>query len=160
MSTHQFGNGAFEFSAWQTPFENSSVLVLDVAFSRPRLWPEGREPTATQPLLEALQSAELVIRVYVHGEASIYRLSFDSVSAFRVLDEHGLMQLWHKTDELGGRPGQATFRVRNHLWSEESPLSFLGTQDGWSFVIATGDDCVEIVARTPPKIELEEPPAQ
>jgi hypothetical protein len=113
-----------------------------------------------QPPLEATQSAELVIWVYVHGEASVYRLSFDTVSAYRVLDEHGLMQFWQKTEELGGRPGQTTFRVRNHLWSEESPLSFLGTQDGWSFVIATDDDCIEIVARTPPAIELEEPPAQ
>jgi hypothetical protein len=160
MDIYQFGNRAFEFSAWQTPFENSPVSVLEVAFGRSRLWPEGREPTVKQPLLGAPQSAELVIRVHVHGEASTYRLSFDTVSAFRVLDEHGLMQLWHKTEELGGRPGQTTFRVRNHLWSEESPLSFLGAQDGWSFVIATDDDCIEIVARTQPEIELEEPPAQ
>lgn len=83
-------------------------------------------------------------------------MSFDTVSAFRVLDEHGLTQLWEKTAELGGRPGQTTFKVRNHLWTEESLISFLGAQDGWSFVIASDWDCVEIVALTPPTILEEE----
>jgi hypothetical protein len=38
---------------------------------------------------------------------------------------------------LGGRPGQTTFRVRNHDWSKEGLLPWLhGTEEGWSYVIA------------------------
>jgi hypothetical protein len=73
------------------------------------------------------------------------------VIAFRVLDEHGLDEFWEKTTELGGRPGRTTFRVRNHLWTKESPLSFLGT-DGWSFVLVTNSDCIEVVCKAPPVV--------
>lgn len=152
----RFGNGAFEFSQWQTPFENSKIAVLEVAYhsdiSLPDQYQSGHQ---YRSLLRSSQEAKLEIRLYAYDENRIFRVSFDTVSAFRVLDEHGLIQLWEKTAELGGRPGQTTFKARNHLWSEESLISFLGAQDGWSFVIASDGDCIEIVARAPPKILAE-----
>jgi hypothetical protein len=79
---------------------------------------------------------------------------FQQVSAFRVLDEHGLMEFWGETTRQGGMPAQSTFRVRNHGWTKESMLSFLPT-DGWSYVVATDFDCVEIVSANPPLVTLE-----
>jgi hypothetical protein len=55
---------------------------------------------------------------------------------------------------MDGRPGQTTFKVRSHAWSLESPIPFLRS-NGWAFVIATEDDCVEIVAEDEPIIEVE-----
>jgi hypothetical protein len=86
----------------------------------------------------------------------LYRVRFEEVAAFRVLDEGGLSEFWHQTKRLGGRPGQTTFRVRNHDWFKESLLPWIhGTEDGWSFVIATNSDCLEVVANEPPAITLE-----
>lgn len=127
-----FGDGKFAFEAWSTPFANESVEVLDVSFSR------------TQP-------KNLGIRVGVTETASVYLVTFDYVSAFRVLDEHGLTEIWAKTAEQNGRPAQTTFRIRNGLWSKESVLSFVPS-DGWSYVIATNWGCVEIATKSLPVI--------
>jgi len=153
----RFGNGAFEFSQWQTPFENSRIAVLEVAYhsdiSLPNQYQSGHQH---QSFFKSSWEAKLEIRLYAYDGNCIYRVSFDAVSAFRVLDEHGLTQLWERTAELGGHPGQTTFKVRNHLWAEESLISFPGAQDGWLFVIASDWDCVKIVALTQSTILEEE----
>ncbi|WP_154674637.1 hypothetical protein [Mesorhizobium erdmanii] len=132
MDNH-FGDGAFAFQPWKTPFENSDIELVDVAYS------EGRA---------------LIFRVRAHESGSIYRVCFEHVSAFRVLDEHGLLELWEKTRESGGRPARTTFQVRNHLWTKESTISFV-TSDGWSYVVASHFDCVEVVTANLPSITLE-----
>ena len=69
-----------------------------------------------------------------------------------------LSEFWHQTKVLGGRPGQTTFRVRNHDWSKEGLLAWLrGTEEGWSYVIATSGDRVEIVSSDPPVITVAQP---
>lgn len=125
-----FGDGAFAFGAWHTPFESMQVELAGVEYEA---------------------TGRLAFRVVTIGEGAVFRATFDAVSAFRVLDEHGLDELWRKTAEMGGRPGPTTFRVRNHLWTKESPISFLRS-DGWSFVVATDFDCIEIVAADEPSI--------
>lgn len=130
---HQSNDDAFAFLPWQTPFENSRIELTGVEYT---------------------QDATLTFRVYVRETRSTYRISFEQVSAFRVLDEHGLLEIWDKTKEMGGRPGSATFRVRNHLWTKESPLSFLASE-GWSYLTATDDDCIEVVSGTEPTIVQE-----
>ena len=140
MSKPEFGKGELEFSRWETPFENAKLWVREVFY----------------------EERTLNVRVAVHWADGVllspeptYRLRFQEVDAFRVLDEGGLLELWEQTSETG-RPGDSTFRVRNHLWTRESFLSFHhGTDDGWSFVIATDGECVEVLARNPPNITLE-----
>lgn len=129
----QSNDAAFAFHAWETPFENSSIDLIGAKFS---------------------EDAALTFRVRVRETGSIYRVSFEHVSAFRVLDEHGLLEIWQKTDEMGGRPGSTTFRVRNHLWTRESPISFLAS-DGWSYIAASDDYCIEAVAEGMPTIAQE-----
>lgn len=149
MTKPDFGDGKFEFGRWETPFENTSVDVIDLAWGAGPLWP-------------------LVVRVQVAGsdEATqaddpLCRVTFSEVSAFRALDEGGLPEFWWETKARGGRPGLTTFRVRNHAWSHESFLSFFhGTAEGWSHVIATDGLCVEVVARNPPEITLETPASE
>ncbi|WP_137930241.1 hypothetical protein [Mesorhizobium comanense] len=102
MDNH-FGDEAFAFQPWETPFENSDIELIDVDYS---------------------EGGALIFRVRVQDSGSIYRICFEHVSAFRVLDEHGLLELWEKTKEHGGRPARTTFKVRNHLWTKECPISF------------------------------------
>jgi hypothetical protein len=85
---------------------------------------------------------------------AIFRVSSPDSFTFRVLDEHGLVDLWHATSEQGGRPGQSTFGVRNHGWHRESELSFAMSNADHSFMVATGWACLEIVAGLPPSVEF------
>ncbi len=152
----RFGSGDFEFAEWTTPFTDAAVEILEVAYA-----PRGATPA--HMLVHAPsrwrdpEGRDLVARIHVRDAASIYRLVFPTIAAMRLLDEGGLLELWEKTTELGGRPGRTTFRVRNHAWTRESALSFLAS-DGWSFVIATDDECLEVVSATAPEITEEQAP--
>ncbi len=118
--------------SWRTPFENARVELERVEYLY-------------------LQGGALRFWVRDYDASSLYLVFFEVVSAFRVLDEHGLLELWEKTSELGGRPAARTFKVRNHAWTKESPITFLAS-DGWSYIMATDFDCIEIVSVTPPEI--------
>ena len=97
-----------------------------------------------------------------HANDPLYRVTFPSKRlAFRALDEGGLPEFWGETKARGGRPGLTTFRVRNHAWSHESFASFFhDNAEGWSYVIATSDLCVEVVAWNPPEITRETPASE
>jgi transposase len=125
-----FSDNDFAFGRWETPFENARIELMEVEY--------GED-----------QSLAFGISVIESGET--YRVRFDKVSAFRVLDESGLTEIWDRTGAEGGRRGSATFRVRNHLWTRESPLVFLAS-DGWSHIAASDDDCIEIVSTSEPEI--------
>lgn len=133
----RFGSGNFEFGEWTTPFTDAAVEILEVAYA-----PRDRDGN------------ELVARIHALESGATYRLAFPTVAAVRLLDEGGLLEFWQKTAELGGRPGRTTFRVRNHAWTRESMVSFLAS-DGWSFVIASDDECLEVVSVAVPTITEE-----
>lgn len=153
--TFKFGSGVFEFGEWKTPFADATIEVLEVVHSPPRRWPEAAAPHyRTNSLLRSHAAADLVARIYAYGLDKIFRVTFDTIEAMRLLDEGGLVELWAKTEALGGRPAQTTFRARNHAWTEESVLSFLAT-DGWSFMIASDNECLEVVSTNPPVIVEE-----
>jgi hypothetical protein len=149
-----FGDGTFEFGEWATPFSGSDVLVIEVGYAPNSLLPDAAQQVRPLSLFKEGGPDALTIRLCDAHCDIVYRVCFESVAAFRVMDEIGLMQLWDKTRELGGRPARASFRVRNHLWCKESPMAFFGTQ-GWAFVIATVNDCIEIVSAYTPQITTE-----
>lgn len=153
----QFGSGRFEFREWNTPFANAHIEVIELAFSPTLQCHDDDIPRyRDQSLLRVATDKDLTARIYVYDSNTIYRVVFSTISAFRLLDEHGLIQFWTKTEELGGRPAKTTFQVRNHLWTEESTISFfLGTDEGWSFVIASDNDCLEVLSQQPPLIVEE-----
>lgn len=126
--------GDVEFAEWATPFTDVAVDILDIAYAA-----------------RAQGDSELVARVQARDNGAVYRLVFPAVAAMRLQDESGLLELWRKTEELGGRPGRTSFRVRHHAWARESVLVFLESE-GWSFVIASDDTCLEVVSAAAPAI--------
>ena len=117
-------------------------------------YPGSKESFESPPTRD--QDVDLVIRVFWREGQAIYAVKFARIAAFRALDEGGLLELWEETHAQGGCPTSATFKVRNHKWSKESPLAFAMSPEGlWSYVIATGNDCVEVVAFEPPEIVFE-----
>lgn len=146
----KFGSGEFEFGEWTTPFTDAPVEILEVAYA-----PRGTEPhMLVHASSRDQEGRDLVARVCSLDTKSIYRLVFPAIAAMRLLDEGGLLEFWQKTQKLGGRPGLTTFRVRNHAWAHESVVSFLGS-DGWSFVIASDNECLEVVSVSAPIITEE-----
>jgi hypothetical protein len=134
-----WGDGNLEFARWETPFENDVVWVKDVA------WRSGT------PQLVVVVEVEPSTDGGLDAAARTYGVVFErGVSAFRLLDEGGLLELWGS----GAWSGARTFRVRNHAWTRESLLSFTPVPDGWSYVIATHAECVEVIAPGPPQITL------
>lgn len=131
-----FDFGAFLFEAWDTPFKDNAIEIFHVEYDI---------------------SGCLTIQVDLldHPDHQ-YQIAFSYVSAFRVLDEGGLLELWNKTTEFGGRPARTSFRVRGHLWTKESPLSFLQSA-GWSYFICSHLNCVEIVTTESPTITSRSP---
>ena len=94
----------------------------------------------------------LQAKVFDSKTEQLYEISFETANGVRFLDEHGLTELWgasnYKPKELG-----SCFRVRNHMWHRESPITFLfGMEGEWSYVIATMDECLEIVSAAEPRI--------
>jgi hypothetical protein len=146
-----------EFAEWRTSIENDDLHLLDVVYK------DGGGAFEFFTLgfgvdipPNRTMSKDLVARFFSADQKAIYRISCSPI-AYRVLDEHGLVELWSAAAEQGGRPGQATFKVRNHGWTRESVLSFFnGAQDGYSYVIATGWDCLELVCFDPPEIVKEQ----
>jgi len=159
-----WGDGAIEFGRWETPFENDTVWLVELTWGGGTSWSDEERPQWTnRSLHKSPYDAVLVVLVTVHPPDQIrsdpahdplYRVSFDSVRAFRVLDEGGLPDFGYP-DAQGRLPPGTTFRVRNHTWSKESLLAFLWADDGWSYAITTGGDCIEVVAADPPVITLE-----
>ena len=154
-SAAAFGSGEFEFGEWTTPFTDAAVEILEVAYAA-----RGTEKLAVfraEPPMSDQHDRDLVARIHDRDSKSIYQVVFPAIAAMRLLDEGGLLEFWQKTRDFGGRPGQTTFRVRNHAWTRESVISFLAS-DGWSFVIASDNECLEVVSVTTPIITEDEVP--
>ena len=132
-----FNSEGTEFSRWETPFEHAKVWVRDVVYD------EGALSFRVKVWLSETGAS-------LDPELA-YSVTFAEVSAFRVLDEGGLPDFWTQAPDGGQRA--TSFRVRNHRWAMESSLSFFhGTDEGWSYVISTDAECIEVLSRNAPVI--------
>jgi hypothetical protein len=98
----------------------------------------------------------LMAMFFSRQKQAVARILFRELRAFRILDEGGLVDLWHASQKIG-RPGKTTFKVRGHGWQTESELEWLmgAPPDQYSYVVATNWQCLEVVCFEPPYIELE-----
>ena len=150
-NSSQFGNGSVEFYRWKTPFENMGCEIIEVAFAPKLHWSKKSEPVYRgKSIIKSGFNADL-ISLIEDQNGRFYTIIFEKIVAMRLLDEAGLTEIWQASAQLGGRPGQTTFKVRNHAWTKESSLEFIQTE-GWSYIIATENDCLEIVSVSVPEI--------
>lgn len=123
-----------EFGQWITPIEKYEVDVLSVSYSAANeLFLPGKN---REYLIENSQSQipshpDLIVRVLVRDTEQVYRIHFSNVGAFRVIDEHGLQEIIESIEPNNENINFNMFKVRNHGWSKESPLSFfMNAEDG------------------------------
>ncbi len=96
------------------------------------------------------------LRILLKGEeaqSSILRLSFDSVFAYRNIDEGYLLRTLNKMDN----PGESTFYiVENSTWIEWFNEESYGTLENSKithYAIYTPNDCIDLLTEYEPKVE-------
>ena len=149
-----------EFADWITPFLKKEIYILSAAYSKNNEFGLGikreKHYLIENSHFQNPAFTDLLVRVFCVDSEEVYRIQFDNVGGFRILDEHGLQGIIAAGQDKTEWPSFPTFRVRHNCWSSESPLSFhMGTTDGWSYMIMTGWDCVEVLTSTEPIVTLE-----
>lgn len=143
-----------EFEKWETPFSTGDLHVLSVAWGQGPIELSWSNPPR-KFLFNADQPEEtpaLTAHIFDSDRQKLYSLSFETVSGFRVLDEHGLTEIWGAENYDPKSLGKC-FRVRNHSWHKESPVTFLfGMTGEWSYLVTTLEDCLEVVSGSEPTI--------
>ena len=143
-----------EFEKWETPFSAGGIFMVSV------VWGQGpTELSSSHPPRrfrcnsdQPKETPALTACIFSFDQERLYSLSFEVVSGFRVLDEHGLTEIWGAEDYDSQVLGNC-FRVRNHSWHKESPVTFLfGMPGEWSYLVTTLEDCLEVVSGSEPKI--------
>lgn len=148
--------GSIEFAAWPTVVENDDLALgrLNFDVGSPLIsFPSGKNLALTSNGSTQRHVLEATF-ISVEKEMEI-RFSSNDVIAFRVLDESGLVDLWHAS-QTGPRPGRTTFRATGHKWTDESFLVFLGDGEKprFSYFVATNDLCLELVCYSEPLVEV------
>ena len=142
-----------EVKEWDTPFKEGTIFIVDLSWSGKNFSVEYHEGPAYELSGSKKHSDYALIVSIFHLETeAVYDVMFKVVSGFRLLDEGGLLELWTPEKRF---PNCAL--IKGHLWSKESPITFLsGYEDEWSHFIATEDECVEVVAHEHPQIKFVE----
>jgi hypothetical protein len=144
------------FAPWDTPVANDGLTLVTLRYG---VTPSRIEyPTlgfALAPIDEEPRRFELEAVFLSREKRAAINFGFSDVSAFRVLDEAGLVELWNASAQTP-RPSSATFMVRGHTWQKESELLWFHGENRYSFMIATDGECLEVVTSTPPLVEVSE----
>ena len=74
------------------------------------------------PASDAAEAGALEATFLSREKRAAVVFTFSDVSAFRVLDEHGLTDMWEASSKAQ-RPAHTTFRVKGHKWQQESFLT-------------------------------------
>jgi len=144
---------ALQFEEWETPFWGGDLQIIDLH------WGDGSFSCRTKEGKEfkleenpLFKNVELQAHILDLSDGCLYRINYSQVNGFRLLDEHGLLELWEERDKQKVKL-KSTFKVKNHMWSKESPLTFFhGNSDEWSHVVSTDNECLEVVCENTPSI--------
>ncbi|SON53319.1 hypothetical protein [Vibrio tapetis] len=141
-----------EFSRWETLINEGDISVLSVVYGCQNWYLSGQDTRYEYRDLRFSDEIQLTVTVFHEMTESVYEIQFRQIGGHRVLDEHGLLEMWGSKN-----PKDNCFKVRGHQWTHESPLSFeLNTVGGWSYVIASDWDCVEVLTHEDPTVVLVE----
>jgi hypothetical protein len=143
-----------EFSSWDTAFRQGYLHIVTVEYGSGPFFVSYHDPKRSYRINEDRSETTpiLIVKILDTKSEELYQLSFETVSGYRVLDEHGLIELWN-SDAYDYEKLGRTFMVRGHMWHKESPVTFISGMKGeWSYVVATDDECLEVVSSSEPSV--------
>ena len=151
----EVAQGAIEFAPWPTAVENDELWLVTLRYGDASQKVDFVSDGFSLQLAEgaAPERGVLEATFFSREKRAAIVFTFTHVSAFRVLDEHGLTDMWLASSKEE-RPAHTTFKVKGHKWQEESFLTWFMSSCEFSFMIATGWDCLEVVSASEPTIEL------
>ena len=81
-----------EFETWESPFEEGTAWIIDVSWSIDK-WSLTKSAGAKVEILgnPKHKDIDLIARVFHEETEALYELAFETVNAYRLLDEHGLL---------------------------------------------------------------------
>ena len=154
-NTLDFTANGVEFAPWATVVEGDDLTLVSTTF-KSGSYVDYPDEGVTLTLDGEDQPYGVLEAVFLSREKRrAVRFSCQSVWAFRVLDEGGLLELWEASSRTP-RPAFATFRVRGHAWQDESVLMWVHGADSehFSWMIATNAECLEIVTCEELQVEV------
>ena len=143
-----------EFAAWPTDVENDDLTLVGVKYGGHAAIDFVKDNHAIELTLDYADSQNELEATFISREKMagvVFR--FNDVSAYRVLDEHGLVDLWNASKKKP-RPASTTFKVKGHLWQTESELSWIMGGCDFSYMVATGWDCLEVISDSEPSVRI------
>ena len=143
-----------EFAPWPTDVENDALTFVGVRYGGHAAINFMKDDHTVELTLDYADSESGLEATFISREkmAGVV-FSFNNVSGFRVLDEHGLVDLWNASKDTP-RPASTTFRVKGHLWQTESELSWIMKGCEFSYMVATGWDCLEVITDCEPSVKI------
>ena len=144
-----------QFAEWATSVDSDDLFLAQLRYGSSEAAVSFAKEGFTLELPESAveERGALEATFLSRQKRAVVVFSFEHVSAFRVLDEHGLLDIWDASGKTA-RPACTTFRVKGHKWQEESFLSWSMPGCDFSFMIATDEDCLEVVASSEPTIRI------
>lgn len=156
---HKNGQSAdalhIEFREWTTPVEFDDLQLVDLKFQATSSIGFPQDGFSLRSPANRLVEPGCLEATFLSREKrSLITFRYAAVAAFRVLDEHGLTDLWASSNRA--QPGSTTFRVRGHLWQKESFLVwFHGSDESqFSWMVATGWHCLEVITDVEPLVSI------
>ena len=143
-----------KFENWETPIQAGSVSIVDISYGTKDWFLELANGVRYSIAgSDRHEERDLLVRVFHEETESLYEVCYECVCAFRCLDEHELLEVWGDP----GRPPSNTFKLKEHLWHKESPISFLSGNTGeFSHMIATDWECLEVICKDTPTFKFLE----
>lgn len=147
-----------EIKKWDGPTADGDVVIIDAHFrqnvdhgyhdgQRTR-WGSGPDILLYRFHDISDRKPDLSVRLFHYQSEAVYRLDFDQTVCHRAMTEIEMSELEHVP--------HACFFARGHKWTTEAKIAAeMAGLDGWSFVIMTQWDCMEILAAKPPVVTLE-----
>ena len=132
---------------WITPISNGDLVIIETSWASGNPWVFDDQGDII--ILDGSDgySPTLLIRLLHIPSRTLYRVTFKDADLFRVIDRV------HHTNSSEARTN--TFRMSNHLWQREFPLSFDASVDGSSWCISSNVECIEVLASDEPAFTVE-----
>ena len=148
------GLSMIEFERHESILSDSELTVIDVRWGGGEFGIYDAEDNVTyaHKADDGFDECELYVDVFSHKFKSIYRIEFQYIYGYRLLDEGGLLDFWSSPnyDCAKLRP---IARTRNSPWSKESIIPFIYSK-GISYLIITENECVEVITDQEPTIHF------
>jgi hypothetical protein len=141
---------AIVFAPWKTPVENDELSLVSLSYGGASTILDCHSEgfSLEVPASRSLGAGDLEAVFLSVEKKSVVVFRFERPMAFRVLDEHGLLDIWTASGETP-RPAHTSFMVKGHKWQQESELSWFMGGTEFSLMIATDWDCLEVVGPQP-----------